>query len=373
MNDLPTTRRRVLRDASVAIGLAAGLRASHARAATPLTGSGTLIAYDGGGAWGAAQKAAYYEPFEKETGIKVTAAPQAPTGKIKVSILAGAPAYDVFDLSGGDLASFTKQGLLEPIDYQYFAPGDKEAFSPVPCTAYYVPALIFSMLIAYDKTAFASGQAPASWRDVWDTVKFPGKRSLFNVGEDAVGGCTFEMALLADGVARDKLYPIDFDRAFASLSKLRPAILKFWSSGAEPVQLLVDHNVSIASAWNGRLAAIEQMNHAIGHTWQDGILQWDAWTVAKGAKNRENAMKFLAFASRPEQQAKFAQLITYGPTNARAYDHLDPARAELLPTAPAQKSVQIVQDYDWWNSDAGDGKTNEQKAAALWQQWITRQ
>src|SRR5215469_2099397 len=155
-NDLPTTRRRVLQGISAAMGAAAGLRAARLLAGTSLKGTGTLIAYDGGGAWGAAQKAAYYDPFEKETGIKVIAAPQAPTGKIKASILAGAPAYDVFDISGGDLASFVKQRMLEPIDYQYFAPGDKEAYSPVPCHEYYVPALLFSMLIAYDKAALGN-------------------------------------------------------------------------------------------------------------------------------------------------------------------------------------------------------------------------
>jgi putative spermidine/putrescine transport system substrate-binding protein len=132
-------------------------------------------------------------------------------------------------------------------------------------------------------------------------------------------------------------------------------------------------SVTVASAWNGRLSAIEQMNPSIAHSWNQGILQWDAWAVAKGAKNRENAMKFLAFAARPEPQARFAELITYGPTNARAYDHLSAARTALLPTAPSLKSLQIVQDYSWWNADAGDGKTNEQKATALWQQWITQQ
>jgi putative spermidine/putrescine transport system substrate-binding protein len=364
------TRRDALKTiAAGAAGAAAvgvtGLRSRPARAA------GELIAYDGGGTWGAAQKAAYYEPFEKETGIRVTAAPQAPTGKIKASILAGAPAYDVFDLSGGSISSFISEGLLEPIDYQYFAAADKDAFSPVPTHQYYVPALIYSMLIAYDKSALG-GNTPASWVDVWNSTKFPGKRTLYDVGQDTVGGCTYEIALLADGVPAASLYPLDLDRALASLTRLKPAILKYWAAGAEPVQLLLDKHVSIASAWNGRLATIQQSNATIGYTWSQGILQWDAWLVAKGARNRENAMKFLAFASRPEQQAKFAQMITYGPTNARAYEHLSAERAALLPTAPAQKNQQIVQNYDFWNADSGGGITNEQKATKLWQKWITQ-
>jgi putative spermidine/putrescine transport system substrate-binding protein len=371
--DFPATRRSVLKGmtgAAVAAG-AIALGSRRSLADSPLKGTGTVIAYDGGGAWGAAQKAAYYEPFEKETGIKVIAAPQAPTGKIKASILAGAPAYDVCDLSGGSLASFIKEDLLQKIDYQYFAPGDKEAYSPVPCGDYAIPALLFSMLIAYDKSALG-GSEPKTWADAWDTAKFPGKRTLSDVGQDAVGSCTYEIALLADGVPPDQLYPLDFDRALKSLSKLKPSILKFWAAGAEPVQLLLDKHVAVASAWNGRLAAIQEQNAPVGYTWNQGILQWDAWVVLKGAANAENAMKLLAFAARPEQQAKFAELITYGPTNSRAYEHLSAERAALLPTAPAQAKSQIVQNYEWWNADSGDGTTNEQKATKLWQQWITQ-
>ena len=374
-HDHRITRRRMLTGLSLAVagtaaaGAGVASRSRRLLAASPLAGSGTLIAYDGGGAWGAAQKAAYYDPFEMETGIKVIAAPQAPTGKIKAGIQAGAPEYDVFDINGGTLASFIKDDLIEPIDYQYFDPQDKAGFSPVPAHERYVPALFFSMLIAYDQKTLG-GSGPNTWREVWDTAKFRGKRSLYDCGQDAVGGCTWEVALLADGVAPDQLYPLDLPRALKSLDKLKPAILKYWAAGAEPVQLLIDKNVTVASAWNGRLAAIADKNKDIAYSWNQGILQWDAWVVSKGAKNKDNAMKFLAFAARPEQQAKFAELITYSPTNRRAFEHIAADRAALLPTAPKQAPLQIVQNYDWWNAEDG-GTTNEQKAIKLWQQWIT--
>jgi len=100
-------------------------------------------------------------------------------------------------------------------------------------------------------------------------------------------------------------------------------------------------------------------------------LQWDALVVPRGAKNAENAMKFIAFASRPEQQARFAELITYGPTNSRAQPLLKPERAKLLSTAPDLVGKQIVQDYGWWGGQAGNGKSNEQIASAMWERWVT--
>src|SRR5213594_3370860 len=42
------------------------------------------------------------------------------------------------------------------------------------------------------------------------------------------GAVDLEFALLADGVPRDKIYPINVDRAFKSLDRVRPGIRKFW-------------------------------------------------------------------------------------------------------------------------------------------------
>ena len=353
-------------------GLAAlGLATPHvARAARPeLKGSGQVVVFDGGGAWGKAEKEAYFTPFQQETGIEVVASPRAPAGRFRSSILAGAPAYDVSDISAGLLGTFTKEDLLMPIDYKYFDPADRDAFKPVAAGTHMVPSLFYSLVIAYDNGRFAS-HPPKSWADVWDLKAFPGQRTL--AGGTRVGGATFEVALLADGVAPDKLYPLDWDRALRSLDRIRPGILKFWDAGAEPVQLLVDRNVALASAWNGRITDVQDKGGKVGMEWNGGVLQWDAWVVPKGAANADNAMKFLAFAARPEQQAKFAEHIAYGPTNARAYDLIKPDRAAILPTAPQVRDKQVVQDYDFWAAETRPGFTNEQRAVELWEKWVTK-
>jgi putative spermidine/putrescine transport system substrate-binding protein len=365
------SRRRFLKTSTgvAALGVFSGFHARSARAAPSLKGTGSVIVFDGAGAWGVAQRAAYFEPFEKETGIKAIAAPRGPAGKFRASILAGAPAYDVADISGGTIGTFLKDGLLMPIDYQFFDPADKAGFKPVTATEFMVPALIFSLVVAYDAEKFA-GRAPRTWADLWDTKTFAGPRTI-SVGNQGPGGGTYEIALLADGVTPDNLYPLDWDRALKSLDKLKPSILKFWGAGAEPAQALVDKNAALASAWNGRIADVQAQGAKVGYSWEQGILQWDAWVVPKGAVNAENAMKFLAFASRPDRQAQFAELITYGPTNSRAYEHIKPARAGMLPTAPENRDRQIVQNYEWWDAEARPGITNDQRATEIWEKWVT--
>jgi putative spermidine/putrescine transport system substrate-binding protein len=334
-----------------------------------LKGTGEVVVYDGGGAWGAAQKAAYFDPFEQVTGIKVVAAAPVPASAIRTSITAGAPAYDVMDIDGGNLVSFAKDGLLERIDYSLFQPGDKEAISPIPASEFALPALFYSLGVAYDEGVFKGAQ-PGTWTDMWNVEKFPGKRAMFNAGDDVVVGGVFETALLADGVDPKNLYPLDLDRAFKSLDKIKSQILRFWTYGAEPVQLLLDGSVVICSAPNGRISAIQAQGQPVGFSWKQAILQWDAWAVSKGCKNKENAMKFVAFAAGPAQQAKFAELITYGPTNAMAFKLLTPARASLLPGNPESVASQIVQNYEWWSETDSSGKTNIARAAEMWQKWV---
>ena len=45
---------------------------------------------------------------------------------------------------------------------------------------------------------------------------------------------------MAAGVAPDKLYPLDVDRAFKKLEEIKPHITVWWTSGAQSAQLLKD-------------------------------------------------------------------------------------------------------------------------------------
>ena len=60
------------------------------------------------------------------------------------------------------------------------------------------------------------------------------------------------------GVPRDKVYPIDIDKAFASLKTIKSDVVKWWTAGAMPAQLLADNEVVLATAWSGRIFAIQK-------------------------------------------------------------------------------------------------------------------
>ena len=54
-------------------------------------------------------------------------------------------------------------------------------------------------------------QVPQTWAELWDMKRFSGQRGFWKQPYQ-----TMELALMADGVPMDKLYPIDVDRALKS-------------------------------------------------------------------------------------------------------------------------------------------------------------
>ncbi|KAF1048379.1 ABC transporter substrate-binding protein [Xylophilus sp.] len=358
-------RRRFL---ASSLGAATAGLGFPAIAAGSLRGSGSVVVHFGGGTMGEAQRIAYSEPFEAETGIKVIHQPGVTAGVQRAATLAGAPKHDVANISGGSLSAFEREKLLLPIDYGHWERADRDGYDIVPSAPLYVPAMLYSMVLAYDAQPYGR-RKPDSWADLWNVKDFPGRRTLA-AGANAADGATYEIALLADGVKPENLYPLDWNRALASLARLRADIAKWWTKGAESVQLLVDRQASIGSAWNGRIDGANDEGARIAKSWNQGILQWSAWAIPKGAPNVENAQKYIAFMSRPEAQARFSEIITYGPTNSRAFRHIKADRALQLPTAPAVKGKQIVQDYAFWNAADASGQNNLRRAISEWERWV---
>ena len=83
-------------------------------------------------------------------------------------------------------------------------------------------------------------------------------------------------------------------------------------------------------------------------SWNQGLLKRDAWGIPKGAKNKVNAMKFVAFSTMAIPQARVALAIPYGSVNSKSDEYIPAARQEVLPSAPAIKKQLVSYNYDWW-------------------------
>jgi putative spermidine/putrescine transport system substrate-binding protein len=303
-----------------------------------------------GGAYQKAQTIAILDPAAKKLGITVNqdSIPDA-WPVIKSQVASGKPIWDVVDVPTGYCLRGGDQGLIEKLDFATIpnAAAMPEAYR----NAYSVAYEFYSSVLAYSQKKYPEGATPNSWADFWDVKKFPGRRALRNHPI-----ATLEAALMADGVAPDKLYPLDVDRAFRKLEEIKPNITVWWTSGAQSAQLLNDGEVDMVMAWNGRVSALTKEGAKVAFTFNQGILQSTSLCILKGAPNLATAIRFLNEAVDPVNQANLPLHIDYGPANPKAFDTgvVKPERAAQLPSAPQNASKQALMSYAWWSSPEGE-------------------
>jgi len=139
------------------------------------------------------------------------------------------------------------------------------------------------------------------------------------------------------------LYPLNLDRAFASLTKIKPKLL-LWDTGAQGAQFLIDGEVDAGAIWNGRVHEPKMAGAPVDFHFNQAVLVSDAWAVPKGAPNKAKAMELLAYSLTAPVQAAFAKVIPYSPVNPAALDLLDEKTKSMLPRL-GDTSVMLSTDY----------------------------
>ncbi|TPE46768.1 ABC transporter substrate-binding protein [Amaricoccus solimangrovi] len=289
-----------------------------------------------GGTTQDAQTQAWAEPFTAETGVDVLQDGPTDYGKIKAMVESGSVSWDVVDVEGDYAAQAGPAGLLEPLDFMVI---DRSKLDPRFVTDYSVGSFYYAFVIGCNRDA--ADDCPKTWADLFDTEKFPGKRAFYKWSAPGV----IEAALLADGVAPADLYPLDLDRAFAKLDTIKDDII-WWSSGAQSQQLLASAETPFGSFWNGRLTALAESGVTVETSWDQNITAADSLVVPKGAKNKAEAMKFIALATSAKPQAELAAATGYAPINLDAPSEMDPKVRATLPDA--QDAAQVNADMEYW-------------------------
>jgi len=302
-----------------------------------------------GGAYQEAQSKAILEPAAKNLGLtlKQDSSPKA-YPIIKTQIQSGKVTWDVVDLPTGDCIRGEEEGLFEKLDLALIP---NAAQLPAELKDdYSVGYISYSTVLAYRTDAFKGKAAPQTWADFWDTKKFPGQRSLRNLPRP-----TLEIALMADGVAPDKLYPLDVERAFKKLEEIKPHIATWWTSGGQSAQLISDGEVDMIQAWNGRITAVQADGAPVAFDYGNGVLETNSLCVLKGTPHKEAAMKFVNEAISAKLQAALPMIIDYGPLNPEAFKTgtIPAERAAKLPSAPQNISRQALLSAKWWASAEG--------------------
>jgi putative spermidine/putrescine transport system substrate-binding protein len=216
---------------------------------------------------------------------------------------------------------------------------------------------VWSYNLGYSKTAYKDDKRPQSWADLFDVEKFPGRRML----RDRVSPM-MEIALLADGVPPEKIYPLDVDRAFKKLDTIKKQSI-FWTTNSQSQQLMVDGEVSLGVIINGRAYdAVKKGANHIAIEWNQHIQSVDYLVVPKNAPNRAVAMALINQMTTKEAQAKVANLMALAPTNPEAFPLIEEGVKPWLTTNPDYASKGMLVNENYW-------KTNLKPLSERWAQW----
>ncbi|MDP2771391.1 MAG: extracellular solute-binding protein, partial [Giesbergeria sp.] len=190
------------------------LLAVAALTALPALAQNTLTVVNFGGANGAAQKKAYFEPYEKSGGKIIPVEYTGEQAKVKAMVEAKNVTWDVVEVESPDVNRGCDEGLFERIDWSKI--GNKADFQKAAVHECGVGTFVWSTVLAYDGDKLKN--APTSWADFWDMKKFPGKRALRKGAR-----YNLEFALMADGVPPAEVYKVlatkdGAERAFKKLT-----------------------------------------------------------------------------------------------------------------------------------------------------------
>lgn len=327
-------------------------------------GEKELVLAGGTGGYAEMVRKHFLDPFTAETGIKIIedgGTYGEKQAKLKAMGEVGQFDWDVVTLSADHLVERNTRHL-----HDLGSCGD---IPNVPalgvagaCLQYGVLFDIGGGVMVYNSTELAnSDKQPSSWADFWDVETFPGPRAMPNIGTP---WWPMIAALVADGVKPTELFPLDVDRAFAKLDKIKPHVGVWWTSGDQSQQVFRSGEVVMAQMYAGRANGLRKEGHPVGISWNGAPLDAAAWCVVKQAKHPKAALALLNYLyTRPEAHAAFSA-ESGGVTAAKdAFPLLPSEVQEVAATNPANWGQIIQIDRNWLGQ-------NHEAVLERWTTWV---
>ncbi len=281
------------------------------------------------------------QDFEKETGIKVHYDTFDANETLHAKLVAGHTGYDIVSPSSHWAKLQLEGGLLRKLDkskittYSNIDPWVlKQLATMDPGNQYLVPWLwgFDTVGINVDKVKAALGNRPMP-ENAWDLVFNPEYASkLKSCGLSLLdsGDEVFPAALRYIGKPPYSNSPADYQEAARMLSRIRPYVTLFSSSGY--INELASGALCAALGWNGDIAiaaarareAKNGQNIQVLFPKTGAVLFFDTMAIPIDAPHVENAYKWMSYIYRPEVQAGIFSKVYYAIPVRTAYKLVKP-------------------------------------------------
>jgi putative spermidine/putrescine transport system substrate-binding protein len=305
---------------------------------------GVTISYLGfGGATDQMMDKAWFEPFERLTGAKITLDSPTDYKKLQIQEQSGNVTYDLVDgdafvMDPGCGKSWTPVSLP---NLKYVLPAYKPKSA---CTA---PDYIYSYVIMYSPKAFPNG-GPTDCQDFYNTKKFPGKRQVWSY----YYGNSPECAAIANGADPHDPYSMSVSAISNKLASIKGS-LQTYDTPNQAIDAMQNNDVAMG-IYTTRMAYVANLNQHAGWKWASG---WAAnangtFGIPKGAPHAAAAEALLNYILAPQNSKRFYEdFPAYGsPEGAKiaAAAHLP---QYLVSGSPTLTKVGFVVNQPWWSKN----------------------
>ena len=349
----PSRRQVLAGTATLGAGLAVGgpliLVPGSAKAAGRVS-----FAADGGRNFDI-MKEVWLKPFQEETGIEtVPIATGRNVSKIKAQVETGNIEWDVIGLGGAPAMVAMNEGLLEPIDTD-IVDLSNHAFPEWQWPSAIGTYFYFGGIAYRPSSHGAEGKHPRTWGEYWDGEAIPGRRGMRARPQEEM-----ERALVADGVSPNDLYPLDEDRAFKSLDRIKPYCKHWIKETPQTITLLQSKEIDFVYTYSGRVEAAKEQGLDMEFVYDSVVSTPLCFIVPKGSKNKDNAMKLINHFLGEKIQRAWSIRANYGIVNRNAAANLPPEALARLPKLGDPRMINV--DVEYWAKNL----TRMQKKYAEW-------
>lgn len=293
--------------------------------------------------------------FETETGIKVNYGTYSSNEELLAKISsAKVGTYDLVFPSDYMVELMIKKDLIQPLDLQNLQNLNNlnpNYLNPEydPTNSYSVPFIAASTVIAINTENIHENIT--SYNDLLNP-KYKNDIVLIDDQRIIIG-----MALLALGCDMNDTNVENLNRAKAWLLTLKKNVKAFDSDS--PKTFLISKEANIGVLWNAEAAIAMRENSSIKTIYpKEGIAKSiDNFTILKGAKNKENAYKFIDYILRPEVMKKIIEEYPYKNINQSTENLLD---QDYL-TNPAANIEENIMSQGHFVNNIGDSIRNYDK------------
>ncbi|MBC2724068.1 MAG: ABC transporter substrate-binding protein [Desulfosporosinus sp.] len=304
----------------------------------------TVCSY--GGTYNQGLEEIYGKPFTKATGIKVVFTSFPTYAKMQAQVKSNNIEWDIVEAESRMYARGIKDGIFEPLDLSNISPKD---FVEGSVKKYGVGVTFYSYNICYRTDKWPAGKGPKTMKDLWDVNKFPGPRAFKYTAYS-----TMEAALLADGVDKDRIYPLDVRRGLKKLTELKPNIRVFWKTGGHGQQVFRNGDADLGVFVAGRMLQLAKQGVPVHIEWNQQLVDLDYFTILKGCEHKKAAMKFIVFTTDPKRQAALAEWTNYGVPHKKALQYIPEQKAKMLPTYPENLAKGRFLSGEWYADHEAD-------------------